>query len=141
MSIPERGAERPRPPDERIRRAARGGRRLGPRRRERPARRRLLAVEFARRGCHVLATARSLHAIEDLPGLCVSDGLVGEIQTARVDVCDQQTLVEAIAAFGPVDIAVANAGMSGFAPLIEQPLDTFAQVNTLTLSLSLLLSL
>ena len=90
---------------------------------------RALAVEFARRGCHVLATARSLHAIDDLPILCTSNGLPGAIETARVDVCDMTTLVEAIAAFGPVDVAVANAGMSGFAPLIEQPLETFDQVH------------
>ena len=50
------------------------------------------------------------------------------IQTARADVCEPESLVKAVKAFGAVDVCIANAGMSGFSPLVEQDLNTFDQI-------------
>ena len=79
-----------------------------------------MALEFAARGCEVLATARSLSSIQDLAG--------GNIKIAQVDVTVPKTLIEAVQNFGVIDIAIANAGLSSFSPLIEQELSIIEDV-------------
>jgi len=81
---------------------------------------RALALEFAQRGCDVLATARNLESIAELKH--------ERITIARVDVCEPNSLVSAVQQFGAVDICVANAGMSGFSPLGEQDLKLFDKI-------------
>jgi short-subunit dehydrogenase len=81
---------------------------------------RALAIEFAERGCVVLATARNVKSIADLKER--------GIHTASADVCTPESLAKAIAKFGGVDICVANAGISGFSPLIDQEIAHIEQV-------------
>ena len=81
---------------------------------------RALAMEFSRRGCIVLATARKLESIMDMKDM--------GIHVAAADVCSPASLVKAIEDFGTVDICVANAGISGFAPLIDQDLECIDRV-------------
>jgi short-subunit dehydrogenase len=73
---------------------------------------RALALEFHSRGCRVLATARSVDCLDDLRAI--------GINTAAADVCEPATLTAAVAAFGPIDVCIANAGVSGMMPLVEQ---------------------
>jgi NAD(P)-dependent dehydrogenase (short-subunit alcohol dehydrogenase family) len=62
---------------------------------------RATAVEFAARGYRVLATARNPSSLDDLD---VAARL-------RLDVTDQVTVDAAVAAAGPVDVLVSNAGV------------------------------
>lgn len=62
---------------------------------------RATAVEFAARGYRVIATARDPRTLEDLD----------VAQRLRLDVTDQATVDEAIAAAGEVDVLVSNAGV------------------------------
>jgi len=83
---------------------------------------RALAIELSgpKRGCEVLATARSVDSIADLKekGLSV----------AAVDVMKPETLQDAVKGFGRVDIVIANAGLSAFGPLVEQDLQKIEKV-------------
>lgn len=62
---------------------------------------RATAVEFARRGYRVIATARDPRSLQDLD---VAERL-------RLDVTDQHSVDEAFAAAGEVDVLVSNAGV------------------------------
>jgi NADP-dependent 3-hydroxy acid dehydrogenase YdfG len=62
---------------------------------------RATAAEFASRGYRVIATARDPRALE---GLDVAERL-------RLDVTDQASVDEAVAAAGEVDVLVSNAGV------------------------------
>ena len=62
---------------------------------------RATAAEFAARGYRVIATARDPRTLEDLK---VEERL-------RLDVTDQATVDEAVAAAGEVDVLVSNAGV------------------------------
>ncbi len=86
---------------------------------------RALALEFNARGCSVLATARNVDCLEDLRAIGIS--------TAAADVCEPATLAAAVAAFGPIDVCIANAGVSGMMPLIEQDIADTA-VSSLRMS-------
>ena len=78
---------------------------------------RALALEYHARGCRVVATARSLAALTDLSELGIT--------VAQVDVTRPETIAAAVAAHGPFEIAVANAGSGLFGPLVEEPLESF----------------
>ena len=78
---------------------------------------RALALEYHARGCRVVATARSLAALTDLSELGIT--------VAQVDVTRPEMLAAAVAAHGPFEIAVANAGSGLFGPLVEEPLESF----------------
>jgi NADP-dependent 3-hydroxy acid dehydrogenase YdfG len=62
---------------------------------------RATAVEFAARGYRVIATARDPRSLQDLP---VAERL-------RLDVTDQRSVDEAVAAAGEIDVLVSNAGV------------------------------
>jgi NAD(P)-dependent dehydrogenase (short-subunit alcohol dehydrogenase family) len=62
---------------------------------------RATAAEFARRGHRVVATARDPRSLDDLD----------VDRRLRLDVTDQATVGAAIAAAGPVDVLVSNAGV------------------------------
>ena len=59
------------------------------------------AVEFAERGYRVIATARDPHTLRELP---VAERL-------RLDVTDQRSVDDAVAAAGEIDVLVSNAGV------------------------------
>jgi NADP-dependent 3-hydroxy acid dehydrogenase YdfG len=73
---------------------------------------RATAVEFAKRGYRVVATARDPRALEDLD---VAERL-------RLDVTDQASVDEAIAAAGDVDVLVSNAGVIFLAAVEASPI-------------------
>lgn len=81
---------------------------------------RALVLELHSRGCIVLATARKVEVLVDLKSMGVS--------TASVDVCKPETIAAALAEFGPVDVCFANAGVSFFGPLVEQPLGRISSI-------------
>src|SRR6201992_208503 len=72
---------------------------------------RATAAEFAARGYRVVATARDPRALADLD----------VAQRLRLDVTDQATVDEAVAAAGPVDILVSNAGVIFLAAVEASP--------------------
>jgi len=72
---------------------------------------RATAAEFASRGYRVIATARDPRTLEDLD----------VAQRLRLDVTDQATVDEAIAAAGQVDVLVSNAGVIFLAAVEASP--------------------
>lgn len=85
---------------------------------------RAIAVELARRGHRVIATARRPETLAGLP--------VG--QRLRLDVTDQESVDQAIEDAGEIDVLVSNAGATVRAPLESVPLaevERLYQLNTL----------
>ncbi|WP_329066760.1 SDR family oxidoreductase [Amycolatopsis sp. NBC_01480] len=85
---------------------------------------RAIALELANRGHRVIATARRPETLADLP---VDERL-------RLDVTDQDSVDEAMAAAGEVDVLVSNAGATLRAPLESVPLaevERIYQLNTI----------
>ncbi|MBV9794143.1 MAG: SDR family oxidoreductase [Actinobacteria bacterium] len=85
---------------------------------------RATAFALAERGHHVIATARDVAALADVPAA----------QRLTLDVTDQSSVDAAIAAAGPVDVLVSNAGATVRAPVETVPLDAVRQLielNTL----------
>ncbi len=79
---------------------------------------------LADRGHEVVATARDRDLLAGLPAS----------QCLALDVTDDASVAEAVAAAGALDAVVNNAGVPGTGPLESYPLDAFArvlQVNTL----------
>jgi NAD(P)-dependent dehydrogenase (short-subunit alcohol dehydrogenase family) len=79
---------------------------------------RACAVAFARRGYAVVATARRLEALAELP---VRERLV-------LDVTDDRSVADAVAAAGDIDLVVNNAGISAWGPVEFLPLDVMRHV-------------
>ncbi|MFJ8025471.1 SDR family NAD(P)-dependent oxidoreductase [Streptomyces sp. NPDC096311] len=79
---------------------------------------RALCTELARRGHHVVATARELGPLAELP---VAERLV-------LDVTDDESVTAAAKAAGHVDVLVNNAGVTAWAPLEAMPPDTARRV-------------
>ncbi|MFD8091396.1 SDR family oxidoreductase [Streptomyces malaysiensis] len=83
-----------------------------------------IAVELARRGHRVIATARRPETLADLP----------VDQRLRLDVTDQDSVDQAIEDAGEIDALVSNAGATVRAPLESVPLaevERLFQLNTL----------
>ena len=84
---------------------------------------RAAALEFARRGAKVVASARRRPEIDSLVAQIKSEGLEA---TARVaDVNDEKDVIDLVSAiikaYGRLDIAFNNAGTEGeFTPFVEQ---------------------
>jgi NADP-dependent 3-hydroxy acid dehydrogenase YdfG len=74
---------------------------------------RATAIECTKRGHEVIATARRTETLEDLD----------VAQKLRLDVDDDASVREAIAAAGVVDVLVNNAGWEVSAPVERVPLD------------------
>ena len=74
---------------------------------------RAIAAELARRDHRVVATARDPRTLEDL---AVAERL-------RLDVTDQASVDEAIAAAGEIDVLVSNAGVIFAAAVEASPID------------------
>ncbi|KIF70892.1 3-oxoacyl-ACP reductase [Streptomyces sp. AcH 505] len=84
---------------------------------------RAIAVELARRGHRVVATARRTDDLDDLP----------VDQRLRLDVTDQGSVDEAVRAAGEIDVLVSNAGATVRAPLESVPVsevEALFQLNT-----------
>ena len=69
--------------------------------------------EFVSRGYRVIATARDARTLDDIAG----------IERLRLDVTDQATVDEAVAAAGEVDVLVSNAGVIFLAAVEASPID------------------
>ena len=85
---------------------------------------RATAVALAAQGHEVIATARDVTALADLPATL----------RLSLDVTDQASVDAAIAAAGPVDVLVSNAGATVRAPVETVPLTAVQQLielNTL----------
>jgi NADP-dependent 3-hydroxy acid dehydrogenase YdfG len=82
---------------------------------------RATATEFARRGHHVVATARDPRTLTDLD---VS-------QRLALDVTDDASVATAVAAAGDVDIVIANAGVIFYAAVEATPLPELQRLLTL----------
>lgn len=74
---------------------------------------RAAAVELTKRGFEVIATARRPATLDDLD---VTEKL-------RLDVDDQKSVDEAVAAAGSIDVLVNNAGWGMHSPVEKTPLD------------------
>jgi NAD(P)-dependent dehydrogenase (short-subunit alcohol dehydrogenase family) len=75
---------------------------------------RATAAEFARRGYHVVATARDPRTLEDLD--------LGELGVRlALDVTDQSSVDAAVAAAGEIDVLVSNAGVTFVASVEASP--------------------
>lgn len=73
-----------------------------------------LARALANPGVRLLLVARDPDRLARLAGECTADG--AEVEMAAVDVCDTAALAEVLLAFdaaSPVDLVIANAGISG----------------------------
>jgi NAD(P)-dependent dehydrogenase (short-subunit alcohol dehydrogenase family) len=71
-----------------------------------------VAEELAARGHEVIATARDLSSLEDVPATV----------RLQLDVTDESSVRAAIEAAGPVDVLVSNAGATVRAPMATVPL-------------------
>ena len=79
---------------------------------------RALAVEFARRGHRVIATARNPERLDDLD----------VAQRLALDVTDDASVAAAVDAAGDIDILIANAGVIFYAAVEAIPLDELQRV-------------
>ncbi len=77
-----------------------------------------LAAELSERGHEVIATARDLSSLDDVPAK----------QRLQLDVTDQGSVDAAIAAAGEVDVLISNAGTTVRAPLETVPLDEVSKL-------------
>lgn len=84
-----------------------------------------LALEFASRGCEVIATSRSLQSMKGLEG-------EARVSLKTLDVRSLESIRETVESvikdFGRIDVLVNNAGVHLVAPLIEAPMDSFHMV-------------
>jgi NAD(P)-dependent dehydrogenase (short-subunit alcohol dehydrogenase family) len=79
---------------------------------------RATAVECARRGHEVVATARDPRLLDDLDG----------VKHLALDVTDVESIHAALEAAGELDAVVNNAALTGAGPLEDFPLDRFHSV-------------
>lgn len=81
------------------------------------------ALEFARQGHKVGATARRLDRLEQLAAEAKAHNLPGEIQPYQADVCspaDMQRVVEdMLARWGRLDVLIANAGLGQRGAIVD----------------------
>jgi NADP-dependent 3-hydroxy acid dehydrogenase YdfG len=82
---------------------------------------RALAVELAGRGHHVIATARRVGDLDDLP----------VAQRLPLDVTDQASVDRAIAQAGAVEVLVANAGVTYSSSVEKMPIADLESVFSL----------
>ncbi|MET0921426.1 MAG: SDR family oxidoreductase [Acidimicrobiia bacterium] len=73
---------------------------------------RALVHELARRGYDVVATARKVETLDDLPA----------VQRLHLDVTDNDSVLAAFEAAGDVDVLVNNAGITCWGPVETLPL-------------------
>jgi NAD(P)-dependent dehydrogenase (short-subunit alcohol dehydrogenase family) len=89
---------------------------------------RAAAIEFARRGAKVIASARRAHEIETLAAQLMQERL--DCTPVSADVNVEASVVDlvdaAVSQYGRIDIAFNNAGTEGaFTPLVEQTTEIY----------------
>ncbi len=91
---------------------------------------RATALEFARKGAHVVAAARRDEPLRDLAR--EADPLRGDVEVVPVDVTDEEQVRSlsrrAVDRFGRVDIWVNNAAVTAFGRVDDVPLQNFRRV-------------
>lgn len=89
------------------------------------------AAALAEAGAHVICAARGRAALEDAVAAIRAAGFSAEALVLDVD--QPQAAAEAIAAHGPLDVFVGNAGMARHAPLVETRIEDFDAVVNVNL--------
>jgi NAD(P)-dependent dehydrogenase (short-subunit alcohol dehydrogenase family) len=84
------------------------------------------AISLARTGHVVHAAMRDLAAAGELEAAATAEGL--DIRPIRMDVDDDASVADAVAAVGPIDVLVNNAGIGGAGSIEETPLSLFRGV-------------
>jgi NAD(P)-dependent dehydrogenase (short-subunit alcohol dehydrogenase family) len=92
---------------------------------------RATALEFARRGARVIASARSQNAINALAEQIRNEGFEATAVVGDVNV--EQSVIDLVAAtvstYGTIDIAFNNAGTEGgFSPFVEQTNEIYDEI-------------
>ena len=83
------------------------------------------ARAFAARGCTLGLVARGHQGVEELAA-----NLPGSRHVAiSADVSDADGIAAAVENFGPVDVLVANAGLTHYAPFAEQTAEQIREMN------------
>ena len=83
------------------------------------------ARAFAERSCTLGLVARGREGVEELAA-----SLPGGPHVAiAADVSDADAMADAVEGFGPVDVLVANAGLTHYMPFAEQPLEQVREMN------------
>ena len=89
---------------------------------------------FAAKGWRVALIARGAEALESAKALLVADG--ARVVTAVADVTDSEALrraaTEIVAALGPIDVWINNAGVSVFSRFADMSEDEFQRVTDVT---------
>ena len=80
-----------------------------------------IAEELTARGHEVIATARDLSSLEDVPAAV----------RLQLDVTDESSVQAAVGAAGPIDVLVSNAGATVRGPLETVPLSAVEQLFNL----------
>ncbi len=80
-----------------------------------------IAEELTARGHEVIATARDLSSLEDVPAAA----------RLQLDVTDESSVQAAVGAAGPIDVLVSNAGATVRGPLETVPLSAVEQLFNL----------
>ncbi|KAJ1695404.1 hypothetical protein LUZ63_012102 [Rhynchospora breviuscula] len=81
-----------------------------------------LAVEFASKGCSVVATSRSVGSMKALDGVA---GVRMRALDVRSEASIRETVEGVVGQLGRIDVLVNNAGVHLVAPLAEAPMDSF----------------
>jgi NAD(P)-dependent dehydrogenase (short-subunit alcohol dehydrogenase family) len=81
---------------------------------------------LARSGAEVIAAARRVERLEALVGEIGKAG--GAARAIALDVAEPASISEAIAAAGPIDVLVNNAGISIAKPVLDQTLEDWTSV-------------
>ena len=87
------------------------------------------ALHLARNGYHVFAGMRNVGKAEALQSAAAAEAL--PLEVVQLDICDADSVAAAfatVAAHGPVDVLVNNAGIGGASPLELTPEDEHRQM-------------
>ena len=87
---------------------------------------RACAAALAEAGAHVVLAARGQDVLEQVVAEIAAAG--GAAETLALDIADVEQASEALAALGPVDILINNAGGNRPAPLLEVTVEDFDAV-------------
>ena len=84
------------------------------------------ARAFASRGCTLGLVARTREPLEELAATLPGSGHT----VLPADVADAASIAAVVEEFGPVDVVVANAGLTHYMPFAELPADKAEQMNS-----------